>query len=111
MSALSEKMRRARETRVEAGKFTFIVRRPTDMEFATLHGAGPGERILPFVVGWEGVKEMDLINGGDPHPLAFDEDACREWLSDRPDLFTALADAVIASYVAHVESREAALKN
>lgn len=104
-------MRRARETRVEAGGYTFIVRRPTDLEFAVLHGAGPGERVLPFVVGWEGVKEMDLLAGGDPHPLAFDAEACREWLSDRPDLFQAVAKAVIDSYVAHVESREAALKN
>lgn len=111
MSALVEKLRRARETRVEIGDFVFTVRRPTDLEWVTLQGAGPGGRILPFVVGWEGVREMDLIPGGDPHPLAFDPAVCAEWLADRPDLFEAVANALIEAYRSHAAAREDTLKN
>lgn len=111
MSALVEKLRRARECRAEVGKFTFILRRPTDLEWASVQGEGPGERILPFVVGWEGVTEGDILNGGDPHPLPFDAAACAEWLSDRPDLFTAVADAIVKAYLDHVSALEAQLKN
>lgn len=111
MSALSEKIRKAREIRVSAGGFTFVARRPTDLEMLALRGTGAPERILPFVIGWEGVKELDLIAGGDPHPLAFDADACAEWLADRPDLFGPVVDGIIGAYQAHATALEDAAKN
>lgn len=108
---LVEKIRKARETKVEAGGFTFVVRRPTDVEMMELRGTGSVARLFPFVVGWEGVKELDLIPGGDPHPLAFDADVCTEWLSDRPDLFGPLVEQILSSYSKHAEALEAAAKN
>lgn len=110
MSALVEKLRRAREERVEVGGFTFTVRRPTDIEMLEMRGGGSIARLLRFVVGWDGVKESDLIPGGDPHPLAFDAEACGEWLSDRPDLLDPLAARIMARYQEHAEKLVEAAK-
>lgn len=108
MSALADKIRRARETRVEVADFTFIVRRPTPVEMMDL---GRDRNFTRCVVGWDKVREMDLIPGGDPHPLTFDAEACTEWLNDRPDLLSPVVEAVIGAYQSHVASLESAAKN
>lgn len=110
MSALVEKLRRAREERIEVGGFTFTVRRPTDLEMMELRGGSSIARLLPFVVGWDGIKECDLIPGGDPHPLPFDASACSEWLADRPDLLEPLIDLILGRYREHAEKLVAAAK-
>ena len=111
-SALYAKLRKAREMRVEAGGFTFLVLRPTPLEREEkLRGGNVARGILSLVVGWEGVKELDLVKGGDPHPLPFDAEACAEWLADRPDLFAEIADAVVKGFEAHIKRLDDALKN
>lgn len=109
--SLVEKIRKARETRVGAGGFTFVIRRPTALEMIEIQNQPRGRAILPFVIGWEGVKEVDLIPGGDPHPLAFSADACEEWLTDRLDLLAPVADAVFAAFKEHEDRLEDAKKN
>ncbi len=111
MSALLDKLRRAREFKVEAGGFTFTLLRPTDVEWLEMSSQNTARAILPFVIGWEGVKELDLIPGGDPHPLPFDRDACGEWLTDRIDLLPALIEAFVKAYEAHLGARADAAKN
>lgn len=110
--SLADKIRKARETSVTVGGFTFTVRRPTDVEMLRLRAEGLTlDSLIGFVVGWSGVKQIDLIPGGDPVPATFDAETAREWLSDRPDLLTPLVDEVLAQYRKHVESLEAAAKN
>jgi hypothetical protein len=109
--SLIDKIRRSREQMVPVGGFTFLVRRPTDIEMLALAGGGGVSRLLPFVVGWDGVKEIDIIPGGDPHPLPFDAEVCAEWLADRPDLLTPLVEAIMQSYRAHAEALAEAAKN
>ena len=112
MSALLQKLLKAREKRVTLGKFVFVVRRPTPLEHEEKLRKGDVARgILSFVVGWENVTEGDIVPGGDPHPLAFDAAACAEWLADRPDLFEPIARAVVDAFGAHVRELESALKN
>jgi hypothetical protein len=109
--SLVDKIRKGRESKVEVGGFTFTVRRPTDIEMIGLRGTGSAARLLPYVTGWEGVRELDIIPGGDPHPLAFDAEVCAEWLSDRPDLFGELIEQIIASYHEHTEALGKLAKN
>ena len=112
MSALLQKMLRAREKRVIIGRHTFIVRRPTPLEHEeNLRKGNIARGILDFVVGWDGVTEADLVKGGDPHPVLFDAEVCAEWLSDRPDLFEPIARNVVDSFGEHVATLEASLKN
>lgn len=112
MSALLARMLKSRESRVVIGQYTFIVRRPTPLEHEEkLRKGNVARGILDFVVGWEGVTEGDLVPGGDPHPLAFDREACAEWLSDRPDLFEPIARNVVDRFGEHVASLEISLKN
>ena len=111
MSALLEKIRRAREFRVEAGGYSFTLRRPTDVEWLEVAGQSTARAVLPYIIGWEGVKELDLIPGGDPHPLPFDAEACQEWLADRIDLLPTLLEAFVKSYEAHLQARSDAEKN
>lgn len=101
--ALIDKLRKAREMRVEAGGVTFTVRRPTDLDMMELGGKVDARRLIPFVVGWENVTEGHLVKGGDPHPLPFDKDACAEWLADRPDLLAPVVEKLITAYSEHAE--------
>lgn len=101
--SLIDKLRKAREKKVEAGGVTFIVRRPTDLDMMEMAGKVDARRLIPFVIGWEGVTEGHLVNGGDPHPLPFDKDACAEWLADRPDLLAPVVERIIGLYSEHAE--------
>lgn len=110
--SLIEKLRKARETKVEAGGFTFIVRRPTDVEMMELGGTRSVARLFPFIVGWDGVSSLSMgIPGGDAHPLPFDGALCGEWLADRPDLFGPLVEAILGSYAEHAKALESTAKN
>lgn len=104
--SLVDKIRKAREAKVEAGGFTFVIRRPTALELAEMPEISRGRAILPFVIGWEGVREIDLIAGGDPHPLAFDAAACAEWLGDRLDILAPLATQVMEACMKYQKSIE-----
>lgn len=111
MSKLAEKIRKSRETLVEVDKYKFTVRRPTDLDMLEFRNGITPRALIQYVIGWDGVTEGDLLRGGDPHPLAFDPEACAEWLADRPDLFGQLVNRILESYQAHTEALEAARKN
>jgi len=109
--ALADKLRKAREMSVEAGGFKFTVRRPTDLEMIEMRGTVNGSQLLKFILGWDGVREIDMLEGGDPHPLPFTREVAEEWLADRPDLFAKLAEAIIQGYQEHAQKLEDAAKN
>lgn len=108
---LIEKIRKAREQKIPVGGYTFTVRRPTDIEMLGLSGTGTMGRLLPFVVDWGDIKELDIIPGGDPHLLPFNADVCAEWLSDRADLLGPLVKAILDSYHQHEKDLADAVKN
>lgn len=105
-----DRFRKARQSRVSAGKFTFIVQRPTMLDVVK---AGSGESQVSiefaarFVVGWEGVDEADLIPGGDPEPVEFDPALFAAWIAERSDLWLQIAEGVAAAYRDHEEQKEA----
>lgn len=82
----AETIRRARESNFAVGGFTFTLRRPTPFQLGRLVRAPEAEGALRYVVGWKGVREIDVVPGGSDRELPFDADACYEWLSDRPDI-------------------------
>jgi hypothetical protein len=103
MSHYIDKIRKARETNVEAAGFTFTVRRPTDMEVVDLRNKTlkQGDIMEQFVMGWAGVKEVDIIPGGTGIPVPFDTTLFMEWVADRPDLWAPLTDAILITYDNH----------
>lgn len=111
MSTLAEKIRKSRESRVEADGFTFLIRRPTDVQMVEFSTTRKTEALLQHVVGWEDVKESDLYPGGEGHPAAFDVDACFEWLTDRADLMATVVTAILDAYQRHKQELETAEKN
>lgn len=110
MSVLADKIRKAREKSISARGFTFVIRRPTDVEMVEFSRDRDAKSLLRFVVGWEGVKEIDLIPGGDPTPAKFDPDACAEWLTDDAELFGIVVGEVIESYQSHKTAMESSEK-
>lgn len=108
--SLIDKLRKARQHTVTAGGYTFTVRRPTDFEALRLQGATP-EDIMVYVVGWSGVREIDLIPGGTAVDVPFDPVLFREWIADRPDLWGAITTAVTETYARHVQELEGVEKN
>lgn len=112
MSQLAEKLRKSRTLKVEVGGFVFYVLRPTPLEREEkLRGDSVARGILSLIIGWEGVSELSMFDGGTPHPLPFDAVACAEWLGDRPDLFNAIAKAVVDGFEDYLLKLDGSLKN
>lgn len=108
MNPLIEKIRAARQKNIEAGGYTFTVRRPTDIEVLQMRGQNvrEGDILKRFVVGWDNVKELDLIPGGTGMPVEFDSDLFIEWIADRPDLWAPIIAAVNDGYEQHQKDSE-----
>lgn len=113
MNQLAEKIRKARQSRVQSGAFTFIITRPTDIEMLEFRGQKLKQRdILElFVVGWEGFKESDLYSGGTGEPVEFNAEIWKEWIADRPEHWTPITNAIIESYKQHEMQMEESSKN
>ena len=112
MSALAEKLRRARQSRIEIDGRKFVITRPTDADAASLGGMTMVEIICRFVVGWDGMTELDLgLPGGTGAPVDFSADVFGEWIVDQPQCWAPMAEAIVGAYKAHAEKREAAEKN
>ncbi len=112
MNNLIDKIRKAREVNVNAAGYEFMVRRPTDEEAIKI-GRGGDDMITivkRFVIGWN-LKEIDLIPGGDPQPVAFDADLFGEWVADQPLVWEPLGKAILDLYRVHAAKREEAEKN
>ncbi len=105
MTSLIAKLKKSRETEVQAGKFTFTIRRPTDLEVVNLRSQilKQGDIMAQFVVDWLGVHELDIIPGGNPVPVPFDSELFINWVADHPDLWSPLTDAILTAYSAHQE--------
>lgn len=116
MSALAEKMRRARERTVEHAGHRYTVRIPTPGELEDLHERLDGKRVTPrrvalaFVSGWD-LKEIDLIEGGRPQDAPFEAAAVREHLSASPELCNALFLKIIEGIAERNAQQEADKKN
>lgn len=111
MSALAEKIRKAREIREEVGGHIFVLSRPTDLDMLELRGQMGPRQLLRFVVGWEKVTSLDMFPGGDGAPVPFEPEACAEWLADRPDLVGPLVERVLGAYSEHVKQLADLKKN
>jgi hypothetical protein len=109
---LRESIRKARQARVEVGGFAFIIRRPTLRERDELKSKVTHQcDILElFVLGWEGVRNIDLIPGGDTEPAEFSKELFAEWIQDQEELWTPLVDAIVAEFNAYQERLKAAGK-
>lgn len=108
---LIKKIQKAREITINAGKFSFTVRRPTDLEMLYLRGQDvrQGDLLEKFVTGWFGVTELDLIPGGTGVPVDFDSKLFMEFVSDRPELWGPLANGIMDSYAQHRQKLDDAL--
>ncbi len=109
--SLAEKIRAARQSRVEAGDHIFMIRRPTDLEMVEFRANPNVVTLLRFVTGWDKVREIDIIEGGDPHPCPFSADVLSEWFSDRLDLLATVTQGIVDAYNNHKKGQALAEKN
>jgi len=117
-TSLADRIRRQRESRLVVGRFTFVVRRPTQLQMAEVQqtlvrgsNRAKAHALFPFVVGWEGVTEGDLVNGAPAHPVAFDQEACAEWLEDSPEILTAVLNGIAEAFSSYHDRAESDQKN
>lgn len=112
MSALGDKMRKAREFKREVDGLMLVMRRPNEAEYARLErqGATRFQVAEQFVIGWEGVTEADLLPSGGSDALTFDRDAWSELLGARHELWDA-GKIIQDEFWKHQDSREERAKN
>jgi hypothetical protein len=108
--ALIHKIRKAREIAIYEGGHGFTVRRPTDLEAATLRGQKMdlGDFLKKFVTGWT-LRELDIIPGGNPVDVPFDADLFAEWIADKPHLWQPLQTAIFTAYESHLKKLDDAV--
>lgn len=113
MSALADKIAKARRFVREIEGWRLTLRRPTDAEAAQLFKDEISNMDVAtrFVCDWEGVKEADLIPSGSSDAAPFDADTWREVLADRPELWGPVTEAVINAWTDHNAKREGRQKN
>ena len=113
MSKLSDKIKKARESKVTVNGKSFTVRRPSNLEMLELQRDKVKERDIleRFVVGWDGFLESDLFAGGNPEPVPFEADVWNEWIVDNPQFWADLVGAVVESYREHEKRQAETLKN
>lgn len=109
---LIDKINAAREQVIETNGLQITIRRPTDLDVQEMRGQNLriADLLKRFVVGWVGVREMDLINGGTPKLVEYSADLFAAWVSDHPDIYNRLTTAILEAYDAHRSAREDALK-
>lgn len=112
MNDLINRIRENRKLKVSVDRFTFICRRPTDVEATQLYrdGASHAQIATDYVIGWSGVTEDDVVGGGGSDAIEFDRDLWAEWCADRTAFWKPISDAVLAAYAQHVKDLKAAEK-
>lgn len=113
--SLAARMRKARESVVELGGFKIKIRRPTDLDMSARPTQGDTrdhmEYWTRFVVGWSGVREIDLVPGGTDAAATFNLEDFREWFADQPKHWETLIDAIRGAWVSYHEKKEVDSKN
>lgn len=116
-TALLERLRASREVWVEAGGFRFLIRRPTDVqliqwrEIAASDEPEPSRVLRRCLIGWEGVREIDLVPGGSAESAPFDVSVAVEWLEDSVELYSQVIDGIRGTITAHADALRADEKN
>jgi len=113
MSALSNRMKKARQSPFEIGGYTFIILRPTVYEMVRYkeEGGTPYKLADECVVDWKGVHECDIIEGGAAEEIPFDRDTWSSWLQEKGEWWAPIGLRVIQVFNEYVERTEAATKN
>jgi hypothetical protein len=95
---ISAQLLKARDSVVEVGRFKFTVRRPSEAELMRRRHRANGSDLLTNlasvqedVVGWDGVLESDILDGGASEAVPFNRVVYAMWIEDRADLWEALA--------------------
>jgi hypothetical protein len=104
MSELLKRVRVGREQWITASGSEWRIRRPTLHEFVNLR-KDANALIKHALVDWK-VRELDLVPGGTDQTPPFDADVALEWLQDRPELYSAVLDAIYAAVMAFVQAKE-----
>ncbi len=114
MSNLLARLRAQREFKVEVEpKKCLLVRRPLEWEFAQFSNGVAPEKMMPFIVGWEGFTEADLLgaNLASPDPAEFSPELIAELLGDRVRWFETVANALVNAMTDHIKKRAELSKN
>lgn len=96
-----KKLRKRREGKIQVGKFTFLFRRPTQMEVETMLEKlrFNVDFVMTFVTGWENVTWNDIVGGGETdEPAPFSQAVLREWVQDRGEFWDPIFKAILDSY-------------
>lgn len=101
-NSLLEKLKKSRQTTIPVGGFNFTIQRPTQFDLGEMSESGFSAKAIlkRFVVGWD-LKEIDIIPGGNPVAAPFDADVFAEWVSEQPEIWTVLRDAIWEQFTAH----------
>lgn len=113
MSYVADKIRKAREQRVEVNGHFYTFLRPTDAqraEWFSLDGISPLELVRRSVIGWD-LKEIDLFEGGNPTLAEFSAEAFAEYVNDQPDLWGPLSTEIQAAIQSRLDNIESIKKN
>ena len=108
MSSVAEKLRKARQIEIKVGSCTFSASRATP-EQALLYSTNAisdADVCRRHVMGWSGVKECDIIEGGGKDDLPFDRDDFSEAIGEKMDWWKEIAKTVLDDAFERIKQKE-----
>lgn len=113
MATLAEKIRESRRLEIIVDGVTFFCTRPTvDDFYAAVQKSSRDVFICKsYVVGWNGMKESQLIPGGSEEEVAFDANLWAEAIPDLPNFYTPLAKQIFKAVTDFIAARAEQKKN
>ena len=103
------RLRAARESWVTLPGVTLelLMRRPTERDvFMSVRDEDDATFLRRVIVGWRGIKEHEIVPGGEGLEPAFEAELCVEWLADQPVLYTAAVQAAYKLIADHRAARD-----
>lgn len=113
MSNLLDKLKKSRQSNVNAGGHTFTIRRLNDFDIGEIMQDGgkvnPRTLLRTCVVDWPGMTELKLgIPGGTDIPVPFDPLLFSEWVAEQKDVWQPLSKLIWKQYNEHGISQDEA---
>lgn len=113
MSVLLDRLKKSRQSNVDAGGHTFTIRRLNDFDIGDIMQDGakvnPRNILKKCVVDWPGMTEIKLgIPGGTDIAVDFDATLFSEWVADKKEIWQTLNELIWKQYNQHILSQDEA---
>lgn len=105
--SIAEKLAEQKKLTITIGSVEFLARRATVEEFAryATERVSDAEVARLHVIGWNGVKESDLLDEGKADAVPYSASLFDQVIGDKPDWYSVIAQRVMDHAIKYLQSK------